>query len=199
MLPHPLSLLAHLVGAAAVDGAAWGVTHPAAGELRVTGALGPLSVGVLVSTRGRPTRNTLQLIGARGTVRLDLFHGYAVVVRGEPTRAFKVAHPFVDAARTAASAAANLAARGVRREPAYPGLRELVRRMYAAAEQGSAAPIAPAETLAVARALDRIGEGAGITAPALAHPIDARGTTAAGTTAAGTTVPDDVVPAGSIR
>ncbi len=157
ILPHPLSLLTRLVDPA-IGAVAWDVTYLAPGELRLSGALGAASVGIVVSTRGRPTRNTLQLVGPRGTIRLDLFHGYTVVIRGEPTRAFKIAHPFVDAARSGAAAAANLAVRAVRRESAYPGLRELVRRMYAAVEGRGPAPITPAETLGVARALDRVGD-----------------------------------------
>lgn len=168
ILPHPLSLFARLV-APEVDMAAWHVTHSRPGELRASGTLGAISVSILVSTHGRPTRNTLLLVGARGTVRLDLFHGYAVVIRGEPTRAFKVAHPFVDAARTAASAAANLAVRAVRRETAYPGLRELVRRVYDAVQRNGPAPIAAAEMLAVARARDQIADAGRAPAPAAIH------------------------------
>jgi predicted dehydrogenase len=154
VLPHPLSLVERLV--APLSRVGWHVVHPQAGELRVTGVAGGASVAIVVSTRGRPTRHQMLLVCAGGTIRLDLFHGYAVVVRGASTRAFKVAHPFVDAVATLGAASANLARRVVAREPAYPGLRELVRRTYAAAAEGGRPPIDARETLAVASALDAI-------------------------------------------
>lgn len=164
VLPHALSLLARLVGP--VDDVAWRAACARPGELRVDGVLGGATVGIVVSTRGRPTRNAMRLIGAHGTIVLDLFHGYATVARGRTTRGFKIVHPFADAAATIVAAAANLVARAARREPAYPGLRELVRRVYdGAARGGGRWPIAPGETIAVARALDRIREAVGAADP----------------------------------
>lgn len=156
VLPHPLSLLARLVDVR-VDEPEWSVLRPRAGELRVSGTLAGATVAMLVSTHGRPTRNTLTIVCEGGTLSLDLFHGFATLVSGQPTRAFKAAHPFVAAGGTLLAAGLNLGRRLWRAEPAYPGLRELVCRTYAAA--GAAMPVPPvtsAETLAVARALDRI-------------------------------------------
>jgi hypothetical protein len=72
------------------------------------------------------------------------------------SRRRKVAHPFLLAGGTLWSAAANLAARAARREPAYPGLRELVSRFYAAVRYDTEPPVAAAETLAVAAARDAL-------------------------------------------
>ena len=57
-----------------------------------------------------------------------------------------------------AAAGWNLAARAVRRESAYPGLRTLVSEFYrAAASDGRIAPpITPEESIAVAEGRDRI-------------------------------------------
>ena len=79
------------------------------------------------------------------------------LTRSSPTRAYKIVQPFVEAGRTLAAATGNLAARVARGEPAYPGLRTLVARVYAAAERGGTAPIHMGEVLAVARAVDAIG------------------------------------------
>jgi predicted dehydrogenase len=162
VLPHPLSLLARLVDPA-VDEVAWNVLRPSPGELRVTGELSGASVSIVVSTHGRPTRNTLRLICARGTVSLDLFHGFATCLTGSPSRGFKIAHPFLESAHTAVRAAMNLATRVARRDMAYPGLRELVHASYVAASRGASArahaPIADAETIAIARAVEIIGGG----------------------------------------
>ena len=115
-----------------------------------------MTVSILVSMHGRPTVNRALLIGTTGTVEVDLFHGYAITHRGRVSRTQKVAQPFVRAARLAGGAAMNLARRGLRRQPAYPGLQELVAQFYRAAQKGGASPISVAETLAIARALDRL-------------------------------------------
>ena len=172
VLPHPLSLVARLLDPN-VDAVAWQAARPRAGELRVAGVLGAVSVAMLVSTRGRPTRHELRLVCEGGTVLLDLFHGYAVTLRGAPTRASKLAQPFLSAGRTLAAAGSNLAARAARRETAYHVLREMARRAYAAAVCGGPAPVSARETLAVARALDLVAAalspGAGRPRGAPAH------------------------------
>ena len=155
VLPHALSLMIRLVSPemARVE---WHVRRARAGELRIDGVLLDTAVSALVSTGGRPTTNVLRLIGENGTVHVDLFHGFAVRARGKATRRSKVTQPFLSGASLFAGAASNLVRRAVTREPAYPGLRELVRRFYDAVEHGTSAPIAPDETLAVATAIDRI-------------------------------------------
>lgn len=155
ILPHPLSLIARVAGQPIAD-IEWQLQHPTRGELRASGQIGNLSVSMLISMGGRPTANTLRLIGERGTAHVDLFHGFAVVERGEVSRLRKIAHPFALAGGTFVSAGTNLAARAVRRESAYPGLRELVRRFYHAIEIGGEPPISASETLEVARGRDAL-------------------------------------------
>jgi predicted dehydrogenase len=155
ILPHPLALLARVLPAplAAAD---WHLDHPAAGELRATGSLGGCSFTILVSMRGRPTTNVLRLIGERGTVHVDLFHGFHVVEAGAVSRARKIAHPFLLSGATLRAATRNLLSRAARREVAYPGLRELTRRFYNAVRRGAEPPISPRETLDVATARDAL-------------------------------------------
>lgn len=159
VLPHGLSLVARLVHPA-VDAVDWCVLRPGAGELRVAGILAGATVGFVVSTHGRPTRSGMTIVCERGTVALDFHHGFATVVRGSATRRFKVAHPFIAAAQVLWSATVNLGGRAARGETAYPGLRELVGRTYAAAEGGGPAPVPGEEVLSVARALDTLRERA---------------------------------------
>jgi predicted dehydrogenase len=153
ILPHPLAVLERLLpdGLASLE---WRADRPRAGELRATSA--SPSAGILVSLGGRPTRNELRLIGARGTVHVDFFHGFAVVEGDAVSRTRKITHPFVEAGATAGAAALNLAARAVRGQPAYPGLRELIAATYAAVRGGGPPPVSAAETVAVARARDTL-------------------------------------------
>lgn len=159
VLPHPFSLLARLLHPD-VHQVPWHVLRPAAGELRLSGLLAGATVSVVVSTRGRPTRNALRMVCERGTVSLDLFHGYATRSSGPPTRAFKAAQPFVEAARVLAHAGLNLGQRAVRGDLAYPGLRELAHATYRAAAAGEQAreraPFSDREIMAIARAMDAV-------------------------------------------
>lgn len=155
ILPGALSLIARLVPNA-IGNATWRVEHAAKGELRASTSVERISISVLVSLSGRPTVNSLRLIGERGSAHVDLFHGYSVIESGAVSRTRKIAHPFLRSGATILSAAANLASRATRREPAYPGLRELISRFYDSLRNGGTPPISPAETLAVAVARDKI-------------------------------------------
>jgi predicted dehydrogenase len=151
ILPHPLSLLEHLVPGSLAR-LAWDVQRPAAGEFRALGKADTFTAAVLISMAGRPTRNTLRILGARGTLHLDFFHGYHVLEHGGVSRARKIVRPFDTASRTLVAATGNLLRRSLALEPAYPGLRELVQRFYRAARTGGPPPISPAAIRAVSAA-----------------------------------------------
>lgn len=155
ILPHPLALTTRILARPLAE-ASWQVQHPAAGELRASAAVGASSVSILISMRGRPTRNTLRITAERATVHLDLFHGFAVFEGGAVSRGRKILHPFALSGRTLLAAGTNLAARALRAESAYPGLRELVRRFYEAVRRGGESPITARETVDVAAARDAI-------------------------------------------
>lgn len=155
ILPHPLSVLRRLLGHS-LDSAKWQATSPAAGEVRIAGECQGISVGIVISACGRPTRNTARLIGERGTMHLDLFHGFGTFERPNVSRAAKAARPFEVSAGLFARAAGNLAIRVLAREPAYPGLRSLIDSFYRSVEAGGKSPIQSDEVLDVARAADRL-------------------------------------------
>lgn len=156
ILPHPLALLVRLLDRP-IEELPWHAIRPAVGEIRALATAGDASAGLLISMSARPTRSVLEVLAENGTVHADLFHGFAVVERGGSSRRRKIARPFTLAGGTLLQAGAGLARRAGRREPAFPGLRELVRRCYAAVRQGTwPGPIPFAETRSVARAGDVI-------------------------------------------
>lgn len=155
ILVHPIALVERMLAPLPGDGGHWAVRCPAAGEIRVLGNVGEVSTAIAVSTRGRPTVNQLHVIGERGTVHVDLFHGFSTLLDGRVSRQRKATQPFTAAAAQAAGAAANALRRAMRREPAYPGLRELIAQFYNAAAGRAPHPIPPAEVLAVARTHER--------------------------------------------
>lgn len=155
ILPHPLSLLARLL-ARDLSELDWAVRRPLPGELRALAAADGVTVSILVSMSGRPTCHRAVLMKSAESIELDLFHGYAAVHGGAVSRARKIAQPFARAATDVAAAGANLGRRVLRNQPAYPGLHELVQELYSAVRAGGESPIAPRETLAVARAAERL-------------------------------------------
>jgi predicted dehydrogenase len=155
ILSHPVSLFRHLLGDA-FDPAALAVVRHTDADLDLTGSLGDALLDVSISLRGRPTCNELLAVGTRATGLADLFHGYALIEGGRVSRVTKATRPFRLGGQLVAHAGGNLAKRGVRREPAYPGLRELVRRFYAAARGGGATPVPEVESLAAARLIERV-------------------------------------------
>ena len=61
--------------------------------------LGGASVMIAVSMRARPTENALTARCDQGTVRANLFHGYATIERGRPSRLDKLGRPFLASAQ----------------------------------------------------------------------------------------------------
>jgi predicted dehydrogenase len=155
IMAHPLALIERLLPGRTAAGT-WMVRSPKPGELRALGELGDVTVAVMVSTAGRPTVNLMTLVGERGTIHVDLFHGFATVRRGAVSRARKAWQPFGDSLAISAAAGFNLMIRALTGEPAYPGLRTLIARFYLATTGQGPVPIGPAETLAVASALERL-------------------------------------------
>ncbi len=155
ILPHPLSLIDVLLPDA-LDTMLWEARRTAPGEWQLTSSTGTTAIRVLISMHARPTRHDLAILGDRGTVIADLFHGFAWRRRGRPSRLSKAASPFASAVASSCSAALNLGRRAWTREPAYPGLNALVAQTYAARHDPARRPLSDRHTMAVARARDRI-------------------------------------------
>ena len=155
ILPHPLSLMASFYPEL-LDQCRWSASKPAAGEIRASGQAGGASLGILISLSGRPAECSLQITASSGSVYLDLFHGFAVREPAGVSRSRKILQPFETAGRRFGAATLNLAARALRREPAYPGLQRLIARFYAALSGAEAPPFSRKQIIAVARAKDEI-------------------------------------------
>jgi predicted dehydrogenase len=155
ILPHGLALARRLLGAAWLE-AGWYIAPGPAGEIRASTSCGSASISIMVSMGARPTENSLTIRCDGGTVRANLYHGFASLERGNPSRLDKLARPFAGAALVLGAATSNLARRAARGESAYPGLRELVARFYRATTGACEPPISAAESIDVAHARDRL-------------------------------------------
>jgi predicted dehydrogenase len=156
ILPHPLSLFRKVLGHG-VSAEAWDVLASGDDELELAGSDGGLRLRIDIGLRARPTRNELVLAGERATARVDLFHGYAVVEAGGTSRAAKALAPLRAGTRLLWAAGTNLARRAIDRDPAFPGLRELIRRFYASLADHTPPPIRPDELVEAAALIERVG------------------------------------------
>ena len=134
--------------------AGWAVACPGAGEWRVSGRANYTSLSFLVSMSVRPTFAELRVLGTRGSAHADLFHGYSVLDSSDVSRTAKATRPFRSAVKSISAASSNLARRSLHSEPAYPGLNELVRQSYLAAQRELPSPITAAQTLNIAEVRD---------------------------------------------
>jgi predicted dehydrogenase len=140
ILPHPLSLM-QLFAPESFQEEGWLVHRPAPGELRAILSAQHVGFSLLISLNSRPTMTALRLTGTKGTAHIDLFHGFCVIEPGAVSKLRKIAHPFDLAVRTLVAAGSNLTLRAWQREPAYPGLRQLIRDFYVAITNGQPSPI----------------------------------------------------------
>jgi predicted dehydrogenase len=155
ILPHGLALARRLLGPSWLE-SGWYIAPGAAGEIRASTSSESTSISIMTSMSARPTENSLTIRCDRGTVRANLYHGYASLERGTPSRLDKLTRPFAGAALVLGAATTNLARRTMRGESAYPGLRELVARFYRATAGACEPPIGAQESIDVAHARDRL-------------------------------------------
>jgi predicted dehydrogenase len=155
ILPHAASLFRKVRGHG-LDAGAWQVLASGDDDLELAAGDGAVRFRIDIALRARPTRNELVLTGERATARADLFHGYAVVDSGGTSRAAKATAPLRAGTRLLWAAGTNLARRALDREPAFPGLRELVRRFYASIDHHTPPPIRPEEIVEAAALVERV-------------------------------------------
>ena len=159
MVPHFLSLFRALSGPLAPD--RWQILAATDDDLEIAARTQGLSLALSLSLRGRPRRNELLVMGTQASARVDLYHGFATFQGGSVSRVAKALAPFREAGGLAAAAGANLLGRLVRRESAFPGLRELVRAFHRSVADGGAPPLSSDELLESAAVLERLGPGPG--------------------------------------
>jgi predicted dehydrogenase len=154
ILPHPLSLMQFFLSGFA--NVSWSLLSSRPGELRAVGDAAGTTLSLFISMNSRPTANYLELRGERGTIYINLFHGYSFIERGKVSRRIKVTQPFQHSFKNSASAAVNLGRRLLSREPAYPGLQRLVRSFYGALRHNTLPPISVMDAIELARVRDHL-------------------------------------------
>ena len=161
ILPHPLSLFQTVMDEL-LPTDNWIVSRPGFGELRIEGCSHGISMSILVSMNARPTTNSFQIFGTKGTIHLDLFHGFSTRLNGNVSKTRKILHPFELAAKNFSAASLNLVRRSVHREAAYPGLSPLVHSFYKHLKGHAAQAITAEQAINVAVVRDVLIDRAGI-------------------------------------
>ena len=149
--PHAFSLARWLLGEE-VGRLTWRLDRAAAGEWRFTATTRAGCVlSNLISLSARPTFAQWRVLAERGSAGADLFHGFATFEPGTASRDYKLRRPMEVGLKSVAAAFSNLTRRLLRREPAYPGLRDLCVAAYGAIAGGPAV-FGPEELVDVTRA-----------------------------------------------
>lgn len=154
ILPHPASIAQRIWPGLRLAELDWRIEPMGPGGWQLGAQAGGAGLRIAISLSARPTEASLAVRGGGGTWTADLFHGFARFRDGAASRGTKALRPFADAAGLFGRAAANLAGRTLRREPAYPGLRDLTARVYAAARGDGPSPISAQEAVGVAALRD---------------------------------------------
>ncbi|WP_281389429.1 Gfo/Idh/MocA family protein [Sphingomonas sediminicola] len=163
ILPHPLAMIQTLLPTSDVGALEWSCFRTGPGEWQMFAQSGDVALTIAMSMSGRPTRFRTTVTADRGTVELDNFHDYAVLLPGNVSRAQKMAAPFIRDGLGLFAAGRNLVLRAIRSELAYPGLTNLVDVFYRAVREPRtvAPPITAEQAIAVATARDRLIELSG--------------------------------------
>ncbi len=152
ILPHPVSILQRLFPGTDLTSASWRIAGATHGHWEMSTAIEGVFVCITLSLISRPTGAHLTVDADNGSFEADLFHDYSIWMGGEVSRSAKIAQPFERSFKHLAAASVNLARRGLRREPAYPGLVNLTKAFYRSGDAGS--PIQNSDIIAAAKLRD---------------------------------------------
>lgn len=151
ILPHPLSILAELWPGSAFDIDCWHVDNPQAGELISHGEYQGFPASIKISLNARPTQCSMKIFHRQGAIHINLFHGFAVFESSTVSRLRKITSPFIFSVNIFLAASYNLLGRLLNREPAYPGLKLLIRKCYESIGNAGTEPISSDNFIGITR------------------------------------------------
>lgn len=155
LLPHAASLLRPITGVRAAD-CDWTLLRSSVDDLDLSGDCEGVALDLRLSLTARPTLNRLSVTGQCGAIHADLFHDYAWREHGRVSRADKLLLPFRQSRDQFFAAGANLARRMLYREPAYPGLLQLICEFYRSVRSGTPISAEPEEIPESAHFVERV-------------------------------------------
>lgn len=146
ILPHPVYLLVHFLGADGPESKieVHGLRADARGETRAIISSGGATGMLTVTLSGRPVDSYVKVVGTRGSVTLDFVRGIVVPQLGAGSTIDKILDPFQRAWTLSTGSAASLGRRLFKKQRSYPGLAEAFAAFYAQTRGEQAAPVSVA-------------------------------------------------------
>lgn len=143
ILPHPVYLLVHFLGAdvPGVELAVRGLRADPHGEVRAIVDAGDASGLLTVTLNGRPVDSYVKVVGTRGAVTLDFVRGIVIPQLGAGSTIDKIVDPFGRAWTLATGSAGSLGRRVLKKQRSYPGLAEAFGAFYAQVQGAGPAPV----------------------------------------------------------
>lgn len=150
ILPHPVAISQRIWPDIDIETLRWSVLPMGRGGWQLAAPAGAALLRINLSLLARPTQASLSIWGPGGAWEADLFHGFSRFRTGSATRNSKILRPIADAVGLFGMATGNLALRAIRREMAYPGLRDLMAAFYRAIAGSGSMPVPAEKALGVA-------------------------------------------------
>ena len=158
ILPHPVYLLLHFLGAAGAGSPELAALD--VGERGTVHALvrsGDLSGTLVVTLEGRPVESYVRLSGTNGSVFADYVRSTVQRQIGPGTSGIdKVLAPYRQAGQLVWGTTASLSRRLLKRQRSYPGLAELFEAFYRSVQGGAPPPVSPGSILATTRIWEEV-------------------------------------------
>ena len=134
----------------------WTLCQTQRGEVAILGDVKGVIISINISMHSRPTRCEARAYCQQGQIELNLFHDYALIEKGAPSRRQKLQQPIKHYGHGLFTAIFNLIKRAYRKEYAYPGLHNLIKHFYQAVITSHSPPISRQEIQDIAVARDNI-------------------------------------------
>lgn len=173
ILPHPVYLLVHFLGADAPGSTVEieGLRADARGEVRAIISSGTASGSLTVTLAGRPVDSYVKVIGTRGSVTLDFVRGIVVPQLGAGSTIDKILDPFGRAWTLSTGSAASLGRRLFKKQRSYPGLAEAFDAFYAQIRGKGPAPVSVDNIRHTVAICDRVRDALARSHPAVAPTL----------------------------
>lgn len=143
ILPHPVYLLTHFLGADAPgrEVEVHGVRADERGEVHAIVSCGRATGHLTVTLSGRPVDSYVKVVGTRGTVTLDYVRGVVIPQLGQGSTIDKIVDPYGRGLTIVGGSTASLARRFLKKQRSYPGLAEAFGAFYAQIAGAGEAPV----------------------------------------------------------
>ena len=173
ILPHPVYLLVHFLGADAPDSTieVQGLRADARGEVRAIVSSGGASGVLTVTLAGRPVDSYVKVVGTRGSVTLDFVRGIVIPQLGAGSTIDKILDPFGRAWTLSTGSAASLGRRLFKKQRSYPGLAEAFAAFYAQIRGDGSAPVSVENIRHTVALCDRVREALSRSHPSVSPPL----------------------------